>query len=85
MNEERRKADWLIVAALVLLVVVVPLGAYVGGYFAMGGVGTVSTQYESKMCRFYPTQWQAEAFKPAARVESFLAGHEIKTGHMPRP
>lgn len=85
MSEERKKADWPIVAVLVLAVVLVPLAIYFGGYFAMGGIGTVSTQYETKMCRFYPAQWLADAFRPAARIESFLAGHEIKTGHMRSP
>jgi hypothetical protein len=83
MSEERKKADWTILAALVLAVVVVPLAVYFGGYVAMGNTGTVSTKHESKMCRFYSTQWQADLFWPAAQVESFLAGHDIKTGHMP--
>ena len=83
MDEKRKNADWLVVVALVLALVVLPLVVYFGGYFTLGGVGTVSTQYETKMCRFYPAQWQAALFWPAAQVESFLAGHEIKTGHIP--
>jgi hypothetical protein len=83
MGEKRKNADWLVVATLVLALVVLLPVVYFGGYVALGGVGTVSTQYETKMCRFYPAQWQADVFWPAAQVESFLAGHEIKTGHMP--
>ncbi len=83
MDEKRKNADWPIVTVLVLAVIAVPLAVYFGGYFTLGGIGTVSTQYETKMCRFYPAQWQAALFRPAAQVESFLAGHEIKTGHIP--
>jgi hypothetical protein len=57
---------------------------YAWGYIALGALGTVSTQYETKMCRFYSTQWQAYAFRPASRVESVLAGREIQTLQMPR-
>ena len=83
MSQKQGKPDWPIVAALMLAVVAV-LAVYVGGYLAMGSVGTVSTQHETKMCRFYSAQWQADVFWPAAQVESFLARHDIKTGHMPR-
>jgi hypothetical protein len=83
MSEARRKGDWLVVAALVLAVVVVSLSLYVWGYIALGVLGTESTKYETKMCRFYSTQWQAYMFRPAARVESVLARREITTGHMP--
>ena len=83
MDEKRKNADWLVVATLMLALVVLSLVVYFGGYVTLGGVGTVSSQYETKMCRFYPAQWQAALFWPAAQVESFLAGHEIKTGHMP--
>jgi hypothetical protein len=83
MDEKRKNADWLAVATLMLAVFVLPLAVYFGGYFTLGGVGTVSTQYETKMCRFYSAQWQAALFRPAAQVESFFAGHEIKTGYIP--
>jgi len=85
MSERQQKADWLIAVALVLAALAVPSAVYFGGYVAMGGIGTVSTQHETKMCRFYSAQWQADLFWPAARVESFLAGHDIKTGHVPAP
>jgi hypothetical protein len=83
MSEKRKKANWPIVAAVGLIVVALPLTAYVEAYLAMSNLGRISTQYESKACRFYSAQWQADLFWPAAQLESILAGHEIKTGHIP--
>ncbi len=83
MDQGRKKGDWLVVTAFVLTVLVVSLSLYVWGYIATGVVGTVSTKYETKMCRFYSMQWQVYAFRPAARVESVLAQREIETGRMP--
>ena len=85
MSEERQKADWPIVAALVLAVVVLPLAVYFGGYFRMGGLGTISNGRETKKCRVYSAQWQMVVFRPAAQVESFLTGEEIETAHIPNP
>ena len=81
MSEKPKKAEWPIVAAVLLFVVALPLTVYVQAYFAMGAIGTVSNQYESNACRFYSAQWQADLFWPAVQVESFFAGHHIKTAH----
>ena len=35
MSNARKKADWPVVAAVLAALVLVPLGMYVGGYFAM--------------------------------------------------
>jgi hypothetical protein len=52
----RKTADWPIVAAIVLGLVLVPLGVYVGGYYALGEkLETPSTSYY----RIYAARWQA--------------------------
>jgi hypothetical protein len=76
MASPRKKSDWPIVTAVVLAVVLVPLGVYVGGYFVTGEkLETPSSSYY----RIYPTRWQARIFWPAARVESVFTGDEIVT------
>jgi hypothetical protein len=84
MNDVRKKADWAIVVALVVALMLVPLAGYFGAYFALGNLGTQSTQYESWPCRFYSTQWQADMFWFAAQVESILTRRDVKTGSMPQ-
>jgi hypothetical protein len=65
-----RKAAAPILAALLILAV--PLGAYVGGYFWLG---------DKRECRAppwigrtYPQPWQVPLFKPAGAVEGWLRG-----------
>jgi hypothetical protein len=76
MPSPRKTADWPIVAAIVLAMVLMPLGVYVGGYYATGEkLETPSRSYY----RIYSTRWQARIFWPAARVESVFTGDEIVT------
>jgi hypothetical protein len=72
-----------LIAALLLAVLLLPAAAYFGGYFALGGIGTLSTGSATYMCRVYPAQWQADIFRPAAKVESFFTGQEVKTAYVP--
>jgi hypothetical protein len=60
-----------------LAIVLVLLGAYVGGYFWLGervGVIEEATIFaeESSIVRVYPKWWLARAFAPAAYVETWL-------------
>lgn len=84
MHDERKKSNWPLIAALLLAVALLPAAAYFGGYFTLGGIGTLSTGSATYMCRVYSAQWQADIFRPAARVESFFTGQEVKTAHIPR-
>jgi hypothetical protein len=72
-----------ILAALVLLAV--PLGAYVGGYFWLGvlvdpasSVPAVS-RTKPDLYRLYRYQWLASGFKPAARIESWLLDGQVQS------
>lgn len=66
-----------ILAALALLLL--PLGAYVGGYHGLSeygvgyGISSNGTTY-----RAYSAHWQCELFKPAAWIESRLWGRHVK-------
>lgn len=83
MDDERKKSNWPLIAALMLAVLLLPAAAYFGGYFALGGIGTLSTGSATYMCRVFPAQWQADVFRPAAKVESFFTGQEVKTVYIP--
>jgi hypothetical protein len=48
----------------VLAVVLVTLGAYVGGYFWLGEF-TANTDDHAFVCRSYPHDWKRVAYKPA--------------------
>ena len=71
----------LTAAMIVFALVVVPIAAYVGGYYglqwdtheAYGQVGGML------IARVYRYQWQADAFSPAASVEEWLTDNEVRT------
>jgi hypothetical protein len=56
----------------VLAVVLVTLGAYVGGYVWLGSYGSGS----DAIVRVYAQDWQVSLFAPAARIESLITGRE---------
>ena len=65
----------------VLAIVLVMLGAYVGGYFLAGDyweMGNVRF-----IVRTYSNQWQAAAFQPAAWTESKFSGWTVETRAKP--
>jgi len=78
MSEARKKADWPVVAALVLAVALLVLPAmYVGGYFAFSNcddhpIATVRIFWNRKLEEFYT---------PLAPVEEFLTGREVILGY----
>ena len=68
----------------VLAIVLVMLGAYVGGYFWLGRHICVLTPSWSvgdipkvRHTRIYRHELQATVFKPAAQIESFLSGRKM--------
>jgi len=62
---------------LAVLVVVLPLlllASYVGGYFWLGEYSETSIPGNKVIARFYPHRWQTFVFSPAAWVESLMRG-----------
>ena len=57
----------------ILAVVLVTLGAYVGGYFWLGEVSPGRIY----LCRIFPYRGLATAYKPAGWVESQIRGQHI--------
>lgn len=85
MNETRKNADWPIVVAVATMILL-PLGLYVLGYFALSAdvedysaTGEVYTSGERNTVRWYDVGWKALIFQPAARIESLIAGHRVET------
>ena len=77
----------------VLPLLVVALGAYSGGYFALGckilhpiitASGPLPDQPREGgkvpyiILRVYRHQWQADLFRPGAKVESWLRGRAVE-------
>jgi len=71
-----KKADWPVVAAVLAALVLVPLGVYVGGYFALS---RKHEELPGLWVRFYGTRWQAEIYAPAAQAESAITGDSVTT------
>lgn len=58
----------------VLAIVLVTLGAYVGGYFWLGEYTLVKNEF---ILREFPYSWQAKSFWLAGQVESLLTRSEV--------
>lgn len=77
MSERRVSAT-----AIVLIVVAILLPAiYVAGYFALSKHSPGATAEDR--CRMYRLNWQAQIYKPAAKVESAVTGDTVSTYWMP--
>ena len=74
----------------VLAIVLVTLGAYVGGYFWLGDrldvpfIGYPPSYMREQdapveITRIYQYHWQATAYQPPALLESWLRGIEVTT------
>lgn len=74
-----------ILAAILLLLL--PLGAYVTGYFWLGErisvLGNPPSDMPTEIIRIYPHRWQESAFHPAAVVEGWLRGTPVFAGIPP--
>ena len=77
---ERRTANAIAVPCL-FIAVVLPLVLDVAGYFALSRTSTGAAP--DHWCRIYRLKWQAEIFKPAAKVESVITGDHVSTYWMP--
>ena len=80
--EEKRTSGAMWVAAVVLLLLV-PITAYIAGYFLRCEVspGLMAPEYPPNnrglLFRTYPTELEVQLFRPAARIESTLTGKEV--------
>ena len=64
----------------VLAIVLVTLGAYVGGYFRLGRFsesGFLGKPDGRSVVRMYPYAWQSDAFAPLGRIERWLTGRDV--------
>ena len=59
----------------VLSVVLVTLGAYVGGYFCLADI---VAKTNTSIIRCYPYPWQVAAFTPLARAEAAIRRGEVR-------
>lgn len=73
MKWEKKLIVPFVLAALLLL----PLSAYVAGYFWLcDGIYSMGYSYRA---RAYPYRWMAVIFYPAARIESAITGDDLGT------
>ena len=83
MRDSPRKADWPIIAGMILAVLVVALGGYVGGYFALSAGRHESEENPPTVHRWYRKNWQALLFQPAANVEGLIVGKKVYADWVP--
>ena len=76
---ERKRVNPTAVACLVIALLLP--GLYVAGYFGLSvkHPGPVADSF----CRIYRSKWQAEIYKPAAKVESAITGDDVVTYWQP--
>jgi hypothetical protein len=72
MNRASSLTNILIIAAVILAAA---LGGYIGGYYLMADRASLG----DVTLHIYEGQWQADCFKPAAKIESLLTGREVTT------
>ena len=70
----------LTAAMIVFALVVVPMAAYVGGYY---GLAETTVEYSRRhgvrvVDRVYSYSWQAAIFTPAGRVDEWLMGGDVQ-------
>ena len=83
MKEKRTSGVWVV--AVMAVLVLLPLVAYVAGYFVLSDSGSMSFivhEDGSKSLeyrpRFYARRWLATIYSPAGRVEKLLTGVEVR-------
>jgi hypothetical protein len=62
-------------------IIIVLLAAYVVGFFTMSRVGTATNGAHTVRFHIFQSKWQAELFRPAAKVESLLDGRDFDTAY----
>jgi hypothetical protein len=77
MPSPHKKADWPIVAALLAVIVLAPLGLYVTGYFLLS-TRTIDIGYDGAVVRWFDSRWATQVYYPAAKVEGVLIGNRVR-------
>ena len=57
------------------------LGAYLLGYFAFGTNGIATIGPRTVRVHIYRHKWQADIFRPVARVEAVFIGQDVDTAY----
>jgi hypothetical protein len=70
---------FLTVAMIVFALVVVPMAAYVGGYYGLPvNIYTDTINGRPLVVRWYAQHWQASLYRPAGRAEAWLTGGDVR-------
>ena len=79
MSSPRKKADWPIIAALVVVGVLLLLPmVYVGGYFLMPETSTRNVPLiGAATVRVFDAKWEVHIYQPMARIESQVSGRRV--------
>ncbi len=75
MEEKRTSSVWTAITLLVVL----PVGAYVGGYFIRSKSADDPRDWRQQRRRLFATQFEAKLFSPAAKVETLATGLSVST------
>lgn len=78
MSEPRRKVDSAIITGTMLVLLVVALVAYVGGYFVLGELVPNPAAAPPSYYRTFYNAWSARLYQPATQVESCVRGQQVE-------
>ena len=78
MDDAPSRPNGGLIASAILVVL---LAAYLIAYFALRLDGISSIGPRPIRLHVYQHKWQADLFRPAARVEALFVGHDVETGH----
>lgn len=78
-NERKSGFATTLTAVAIALLLVLPLGAYVGGYLWLGEYDSATDGDDGveQVSREYPQEWLATIYVPAGILESWLRGVEV--------
>ena len=63
----------------VLAIMLLPLGAYVGGYYGLGEYSELRCEWEKPIThRIYRNAWCCHVFTPLAKAESKVSSREVR-------
>lgn len=77
---EKPRAGWLASLAFTIMGLVLVLGIYIAGCFALGKFDGNAGYKEYDQVRFFPYYWLMHAYQPMARIETRLTGKRTGLG-----
>jgi hypothetical protein len=74
------RREWLTAIVIVALLLLVPPGLYLGGYFWLADYsqGYWVPDRTPVVTRTYPTSWLEQMYKPAGRIEQRWMGYDVE-------